>query len=356
VVAAFSGKVSTTSFTIGDMIDRAFGRCKVAPQQVTDEYIAIARQMLYLHLSTLGNEGVPLWCKKREIYPIYEAVIQVPLNPGVIDILGANLRTSTRITGVPTTSEGDPLAAFDSNLKTACTQTLPEGWIQFQTSGPTNPPIYGFMPNVSAVWDFVIQGSNDGLFWENIYVGDQVEIDAGEWFWTDVEGVPQTGYSFFRLQAMNDTILDVCEFVVENRPSEIPVAKLNMDDYANLPDKYFLGRPVQFFYDKSVPNPEMFVWPAPQLQFTFNQFIVVVNRYIEDVGDDLTLEVEVPQRWKLAIMTELARNLAMEIPEVKPEVMAFLGPEADMQLKRAWASESDGSPTYLKANIRCYTR
>ena len=353
---ATSGTVSRTVFTIGDMIDRAFGRTKLAPQQISDEYIAIARQMLYLHLSTLGNEGVPLWCKKKEIYPIYEAFQNVPLLPGVIDVLAATLRTSTRVTGVASSSEGDPLAAFDANLNTACTQTLPRGWIQFQGAGPVNPPIYGFMPNVDAVWDFAIQGSNDGFAWSDIYVGNQVEINGGTWFWTDVQGVPQTGYTFFRLQALNDTILDISEFVVETRPSEIPVAKLNMDDYANLPDKYFLGRPVQFFFDKSLPDPAMIVWPAPQHQFTFNQFIVVVNRYIEDVGDDMTLEVEIPQRWKLAIMTELARQLALEIPEVKPEVLAALGPEADMQLKRAWASDSDGSPTYLKANIRCYTR
>jgi hypothetical protein len=355
-VDTFSGKVSTTVFTIGDMIDRAFGRCKVAPQQVTDEYIAIARQMLYLHLSTLGNEGIPLWCKKREIYPIYEAQQSVQLLPGVIDILSANLRTATRITGFASSSEGVAQAAFDSNLNTACTQTEPDGWIQVQSSGPVNPPLYGLMPNVSAVWDFVIQGSNDGFNWNNIYVGDQVDIRGGEWFWTDVQGVPQTGYSFFRLQAMNDTILDISEFVVQSRPNEIPMAKINMDDYANLPDKWFLGRPVQYFFDKAVPNPEILVWPSPQAQFTYNQFIVVVNRYNEDVGDDLTIEVEVPQRWKLAIMTELARNLALEIPEVKPEVMALLGPEADKQLAKAWASESDGAPTYLHANIRCYTR
>jgi len=70
----------------------------------------------------------------------------------------------------------------------------------------------------------------------------------------------------------------------------------------------------------------------------------------------MTLQIEVPQRWNLAIMTELARNLAMEIPEVKPEVLAFLGPEADMQLKKAWASESDGAPTYLQPRIWNYTR
>ena len=128
-----------------------------------------------------------------------------------------------------------------------------------------------------------------------------------------------------------------------------------MDDYANLPDKTFLGRPVQMWFDKQLPDPVMTVWPSPQAQYTFAQFVLYVNRYIMDVGL-MTDQLEIPQRWLLAIITELARNLAMEIPEIQAEVLAFLGSEADVQLKKAWASESDGSPTYLQPNIRMYTR
>ena len=80
---AFSGTVSST-ISVGDVIDRAFGRTKLAPQQITGEYIEIAMQMLFFHLSTLGNEGIPLWCKTKQIYPIYEAEQDVPLLPGVI--------------------------------------------------------------------------------------------------------------------------------------------------------------------------------------------------------------------------------------------------------------------------------
>ena len=352
---AFSGKISTTVFNVGDVIDRAFGRCKLAPQQITGEYIDIAKQLLYLHLSTLGNEGIPLWAKTKYILPIYEAFQNVPLSNGVIDVLSANLRTSTRLTGIATSSEGVAGNAFDGDLQTSCTQTAAAGNITLQLPAASNPPIYGFMSNVDGIWDFEIQASNDGVTWTTLYTGLQQGVESGQWFWTDIEGVPQTGYSFFRLLALNMTVLDVVEFVIENAPNEIPIAKINMDDYANLPDKWFLGRPVQCWYDKQLPEPALTVWPAPQFQYTFNQIVIYANRYIMDIGD-MTNDVEVPQRWLLAITTELARNLAMEIPEVKPDVLAFLGPEADNQLKRAWASETDGSPTYLQPNIRTYTR
>lgn len=353
---ATSGTVSTTVFRVGDAIDRAFGRCKLAPQQITGEYIEIAKQMLFLHLSSLGNEGIPLWCKTKQIYPIYEAFQNVPLQNGVIDVLSANLRTSTRLaTGTPSSSAGIAANAFDGNLSTSCTLVAPAGFIQLQLAAPGNPSIFGFMPNVSGNWDYSFQASNDGVTWVTLFSALQQAVLAGQWSWTDIQGVPAIGYSFFRMLALNTTVLDVIELVFETAPVEVPMAKINMDDYANLSNKWFLGRPLQYWYDKQLPQPALTVWPAPQFQYTFNQIVTYVNRYIQDVGD-MTNDVECPQRWLLAITTELARNLAMEIPEVKAEVLALLGPEADNQLKRAWASESDGSPTYLQPNISRYTR
>jgi hypothetical protein len=110
------------------------------------------------------------------------------------------------------------------------------------------------------------------------------------------------------------------------------------------------------WFDKQIQEPQVTVWPAPQFQYTFAQLVLYVSRYVQDVGMELTNSIEVPQRWFLAIVTELAKNLAMEIAEIKPEVLAFLGPEADRQLARAWASESDGAPVWLQPRIWNYTR
>lgn len=353
-----SGTSSTTVFTIGDMIDRAFGRCKLAPQQITDEYIAIAQQLLYLHLSTLANEGIPLWCKQKQIYPIYDSTQNVPLNTDVIDVLSANLRTSTRLaTGISFSAPGGIAAnAFDGSLTTTCTLTGPAGNIGIQLSGPAQAMIFGIYPNVTGVWSYSFQGSNDGVTWTTLAAVANQAVVQNQWIWLDVQGVPENGFLFYQILAGAATTLDIIELVFETAPSEVPIAKINMDDYANLPDKFFPGRPVQMWYDKAIPQPQLTLWPAPQFQFTFNQIVLYVSRYIQDVGVSLTNSVEVPQRWQLAIMTELARNLAMEIPEVKAEVLAFLGPEADNQLKRAWASESDGAPIWLQPRISNYTR
>lgn len=353
-----SGTVSTTVFNVGKVIDRAFGRCKLAPQQITPEYIQIAKDLLYMFLSTLGSEGIPLWAQTKQILPIYQGVQDVPLDPGVIDVLNANLRTSTRLTGSvgqQTSSQGLASSAFDGNLTTSCTQVAPGGNITTNLGAEYNPSTYGFLPNVSGTWDFAFQTSQDGVTWTTIFTSLATSVVAQQWFWTDIEGIPEVGVSWVRMLALNTTVLDVVEFVIEDAPNEIPIAKVNRDDYANLPNKWFTGRPVQFWYNKQIPNPVIILWPVPQVQFTFNQLVLYVNRYLMDIGD-MTNSIEVPQRWLLAITTELARQLAMTIPEVSAQVLVTLGPEADLQLKRAWASESDGAPTFLRARISNYTR
>lgn len=353
---AFSGTVSTTVFNVGKVIDRAFGRCKLAPQQITPEYIQIAKDLLYLLLSTLGSEGIPLWAQTKKILPIYQGVQDVPLDAGVIDVLNSNLRTSTRLTGIQqTSSEGVAANAFDGNLSTACTQIAAAGNITCNFGAQLNPSIWGILPNATGTWDFSFQTSPDGITWTTVSSNLAVSMVAGQWFWIDIEGIPEVGVSWGRLLALNTTVLNVTEFVIQDAPNEIPLAKLNRDDYANLPNKWFTGRPVQYWYNKQVPNPVLVLWPVPQIQYTFNQIVLYVNRYIQDVGD-LTTSVECPQRWLLAIVSELARQLAMNIPEVNVEVLAVVGPEAERQMRIAKGSETDGAPTFLRARISNYTR
>jgi hypothetical protein len=147
----------------------------------------------------------------------------------------------------------------------------------------------------------------------------------------------------------------VAEFVAANTPNEIPLALINRDDYDSQSDKTFAGRPTEFWYNKQRTRPIMGLWPTPGPEYTFYQLVVRVQRYIQDVGT-LTQEVEVPQNWYLAIVCELARQLAYSIPEVKAEVMPSVTDEANTQLKIAWDSQSDGSAVMLRINISPYTR
>ena len=88
---AVSGTVSTTVFKTRKVIDHAYRRCRILPQSITSEMIETATDNLYLQLSSLGSQGVPLWCIEREILPLYVGQAVVTPSLGTMDILNANL-------------------------------------------------------------------------------------------------------------------------------------------------------------------------------------------------------------------------------------------------------------------------
>jgi len=350
---ATSGTVSTTVFNTRKVIDHAFRRCKLAPQQITSEHIETAKDLLWLFLSTIASKGIALWAVEKQIVPLYGYVPDVPLPVGTVDLLNANLRNLNRPTGTYSSSEGTADDAFDADIDTACTQTAPAGYIQVQFDDDTAITSLGILANADGTWDFSIQVSDDGATWTDIYTADDQEMTEQEWLWVDVQGVYPTTYC--RLLARNTTVLDVAEFVVGNGPNEIPLSLINRDDYESQPNKMVTGRPVEYRYDKQRAQPIMNLWPAPAPEYTFYQIVATVQRYLQDVGT-MAQEIEVPQRWYLAIICELARQLAYEIKEVSVEVIPAVSAEAEKQLAIAWDSESDSSPVKIRINISPYTR
>ena len=356
-----TGTVSATVFPVRKIYDRAFGRCKLAPQQISDEYLEIAGDLLYALLSELATKGLATWCIEKIVLPIYDSELSIPCPPGTVDMLDCNLRTITQLQLGPgciyTATSGTAANAFDDNLATACIQTEAGGSITVEFPTASQPITFGILPNATGDWDIEINTSDDGTDWLTIYQNSQFEAVAGEWLWVDIEGIPEAGVNYVQLSAAPGTTLNVTEFVCGASPQEIPLAKINRDDYSNLPNKFFPGRPVQFWFDKQQPVPFMRLWPAPQLQFTYAQLVCYIQQHVQDVGS-LTNSLAIPQRWVLAIIIELAHQLAGVIPEVDwtdPRIQ-MLPTEAASLINRAWGSESDGSPTYWKPMITTYTR
>lgn len=349
---ATSGTVATTVFTTRKVIDHAFRRCKMAPQQVVSEHLDTALDLLFLELSAMGNRGIPLWTIERILLPIYFRTARVPTPAGTIDLFDVNLRTNQRLSGQNSASEGDADLAFDSDIDTACTQVTPDGQITMMLDSASNVPIYGFLPNVTGTWSFEFQFSDDDITYTTIFSRTDIEVTNGEWFWADVEGV--TNHQYWRLQATNGTVLDVRELVFQNTPQEIPFYQLNRTDYSNLPNKTRTGRPTQFWYDKRRQQPEIVMWPNPDTQFTYSQITGFLHRQIMDVGT-MQQEIECPQRWYLAIVLQLAKHLCKEIKEVDPNIIPIVQQDADYELARAWDGEGDGADVFLRVNLRPYT-
>tara|TARA_R110000868_G_scaffold95489_1_gene262584 strand:+ start:59 stop:313 length:255 start_codon:yes stop_codon:yes gene_type:complete len=79
------------------------------------------------------------------------------------------------------------------------------------------------------------------------------------------------------------------------------------------------------------------------------------NRQIEDVGA-LTDELEIPQRWYLAVQSMLAHQMSLELPGVDLQRVQYLEQQAEKYLYQAEQEERDKSPIYWAPNISVYTR
>ena len=327
---AYSNTVSQTVFDTRKVMENAFRRCRVRPEMITAEYVSVANDQLYLLLSDLANMGAPLWCIEKQILPLYDGEGYITLDTKVVDILNSNLRQLQTVTGTNTT--------------TATTRTIDFGGATFVTT-------VGVLWTAAAV-PIALERSVDGIVWTTIQTETPTAV-AGEWTWYDLESSVATPY--FRVRATSGS-LNFLEIYTGNTPTEIPLARLNRDDYTNLPNKSFQSnRPLQFWYDRLIPNPVMRLWPVPNSGAITSQIVLWVQRYIMDVGT-MTQQVEVPQRWYEAIVAMLASKLALEIAEVDTSLIPLLDQKANVALYTAQAEERDNSPMMMAPNIAVYTR
>ena len=327
---AFSNTVSQTVFNTRRVIDNAIRRCKVPAQQITSEHIDIANDQLYLFLSDLANQGAPLWCIEKQIYPMYDGVGDITMTDGTVDILNSNFRWLQPVTG--------------SNLDTSTSRTV-------------TFPSDTFVANVGIFWSaaavpVALERSDDNVTWTTIQT-ETPTASAGEWTWYDLDSSVAARY--FRVRATTGT-LSFSQIYLANTPTEIPLARMNRDDYTNLPNKAFQSnRPLQYWFDRQVNNPIMHMWPVPNEAATVAQIVVWRQRYIMDVGS-MTQEVEVPQRWLEAIVSGLAAKMALELVEADANLIPILDQKAAAALYIAQMEERDNSPMMIAPNISPYTR
>lgn len=327
---AYSGTVSQTQFNTRRVIEHAARRCKLAAQQLTSEQVDIANDVLYLLLSDLSNRGIQLWCIQKTIYPLYAGTNYITTYTGTVDILNSNLRTLQQVNGTvldtPTASE----TLFDT--ATAVT-TVGIKW-----AAPSVPVEFA--------------RSDDGILW-TIIQAEVPSATTGEWTWYDMDSSVSANY--FRVRATSGT-LDYEEIYLGNTPTEIPLARMNRDDYTNLPNKAFQSnRPLQYWLDRQSLSPVLNLWPVPNGAAETSQIVVWAQRHIMDVGT-MTQQIEVPQRWYEAIVSMLAAKLAAEYVEVDVSMIPMLDQKAAQALYVAQQEEQDDSPIQILPNIAMYTR
>ena len=356
---AYSGTIGTTVINVQTLIDHGARRCGKLAEELTSEQLISARESLFFALSDLANIGINYWAINKKVFGLKpdQYVYQLPL--GSIDVLNALYRTMNRPSGDYATSAGGTVGfVADSDIDTYCQQTSANGNISvfYGTDNPVYAGSIGILPYVSgggsATWSIIFEYSVDGTTWRTLEDLGEIIVTDNQWIWTDVD--PGQTVEYYRVRAYNGTTLALREWYVGNNSREITMSRLNRDDYTNLPNKNFTAnQPYQFWFDRTIPQPSIYLWPTPSDPFV--QMTVWYSRQIMDVGA-LTDELEVPQRWYEAVIFMLAHRMSLELPQVATDRIQYLEAQAEKHLNRAEQEERDKSPIYFAPNISVYTR
>lgn len=136
---------------------------------------------------------------------------------------------------------------------------------------------------------------------------------------------------------------------------EVPLTRISQDDYNNLPNKTFAGRPVQYWLDRQRDAPVVRVWPVPGAVAATHSMYISRQRHLMDVGE-LIDDLDIPQRWLNAVISDLAWRIGMEAPEVDASLIGELKQVANEAIIIAQNAERDQSPMRIAPRIRAYTR
>jgi len=351
---ATSGTSGQTVISVQSLIDHGARRAGKLAEELTNEQIIAAKDCLFYLLSNLANRGIQYWCIEKTIVGLVPDKYIYYLPGSTVDVLNANYRTVTINTTGGFSSSGVAANAFDGEYTNICQLTNNSGNIGINNG--TGNDIYmgtvGILPAITGSVTLQIQYSMDGTTWTTIYSPGASSWVSGTWIYYDLD--PSASAPYWRIQQTAGANMGVYQVVFGSNANEIPLARLNRDDYTNLPNKNFpSNRPLQYWFDRNIPQPAMYLWPAPN-QYQ-PQLVVWRHRYIEDVGD-LSGEIEVPQRWYLAIQNMLAHQMAQELPQVANDRVVYLESQAEKYWNQAEQEERDKSPIYFAPNISYYTR
>jgi len=347
-----SGTVGTQTISVQALIDHAARRAGKLAEELSVEQVQAARNILFMLLTNLANIGIQYWCIQKSVVGFIPDQFEYTLPVGTVDVLNSNYRSLTNNNQNPFVSSGDPTIPFSGTVGPTFTQTAPNGYLGVSLSSAVYIGTVGILPSAALPTNIVIESSPDGATWTTVYAPGAVTWQPGQWLWYDLD--PSATQPYWRIRETGGATLQLLQAVFGSNTTEIPLARMNRDDYVNLPNKNFTStRPLQFWFNRTLPQPTMVCWPAPSDYFS--QMTVWRHRQIQDVGQ-LSGNLEVPDRWLQAVKAMHSHGLSLELPGVDLARIQYLEGQADEYWNQAEQEERDKSPIFLTPNISVYTR
>jgi hypothetical protein len=354
---AYSNTTGNTKVNVDQLISYAFRDAGKTAEEMTPEYTDAGKQALFYNLQNLSNMGVNLWLLENQLYGALNAQQQLTLPSTVIDVREANwvyIINSQASEYLPTNNATAP-AAFAQNLDLVATSTVANNYLglQYQDAQPVfYVGINGYnATGGTTTYNFAYEVSTDGTTWKTVQQFPAFTLSDREWKYFNISTTPN--YQYYRLRETVATTFSVRQIVFSTSQQVIPLARLNRDDYWNLPNKQFPSvRSLQYWFDRTI-EPSMYLWPVPNNDF--QMFQLVVEKQMQDVGT-LTNQIYVPDRWLPCIQSQLSHKLAMQLPDVDMARIAYLEVQANKLFQQAADEDRDKSPIYFQPNISYYTR
>lgn len=356
---AYSGTVGQTVVTVQNLIDDGARRAGKLAEELTVEQVQASKQSLFMILSNLINQGIQYFAIEKHVFGLQPNQYEYLLPVGGNDVLNALYRWMTQPTGTYVSNSGGTAAnVADDDVSTYCQQSSANGTIT--VTYPDDTPQYigsiGLMPYVAdggtATWSYRFQSSADGTTWNTLYTATAVTVTDGQWIWQDID--PGANVLYYRIQAFGGTTLAIREWYLGVNSTEITMARLNRDDYTNLPNKNFTAnQPFQYWLNRTIPQATITLWPTPQS--AFYQMTVWYSQQVQDVGS-LNGQLAIPDRWLMAIQNMLAHQMSQQLPGVDMAKIQYLEGQAEKYFIMAEQEERDKSPIYFAPNISVYTR
>jgi hypothetical protein len=356
---AYSETTGQTKINVDQLIAYAFREAGKTAEEMTPEYVDAGKQALFYNLQNLSNLGVNLWLLENQLYGTVGYQQKLTLPKTTIDIREANwvYVQNIEISDALPADNPDSANVFDQNLNTYGTTTEAKNWFGAYYN-PAQQVFYvginAYVPGAigsTTTYTLAYETSADGVTWTTRQVFDPVTLTDREWKYWYIDTTPN--YSFYRLRELTADTMSLRQVVFSQSTQVIPLARLNRDDYWNLPNKQFSSqRSLQYWYDRQI-EPSMYLWPTPNNDF--QMFQLIVEKQMMDVGS-LTNEIYVPDRWITSVQASLSHKLALQIPGVDMGRITYLEQQAEKLFMQANNEERDKSPIYFQPAIGYYTR
>src|SRR6267142_431392 len=252
-----TGTVNTTSWDTRTVIDRAYGALGLTTQQITGEKITIAQDLLGLALADLVTTANPIWCLEKILVTLVNGQRDYVMPAGTSDVNRAFFRTMSNVTPVAFTN-------------TTAAYTIDFG---LQADGITNNDTSvgtWAIDWTGAAVPVTFQSSEDNVTWATIGASTMVSASGTGTIWYDMRiNLAQRYWRVIPTVVVPPNLLSITAARVYNTPNDIMMYRMNKDDYWNMTNKFFGGRPLQFYLQRDL-QPFMQLWPQPNLQASQN--------------------------------------------------------------------------------------